>query len=118
MVRSCWCNAVLLLYVILDWIKIMSYTTISQCANDLAFLARLTACAAQEGHPNPELATSQLLRWPVSSASDIEAAYEYAINTGVENPGGNSLVITDQQILSVAQPLLIEAMTPPTPIPG
>ena len=91
----------------------MSYTTIHQCANDLEFMNRLTACAAQEGHTNPEWAMSTILRWPIASAADIADAYEYAINVGNEHPGGDPTVITDQQILSAAQPLLIQSMTPP-----
>ena len=91
----------------------MSYTTINQCATDEAFLARLRACAAQEGHPNPEYAASALLRWPVSSSSEIEEAYEYAIDNDVSWPGGNPTVITDAMILSVAQPILIASMTLP-----
>jgi hypothetical protein len=89
----------------------MSYTTIHQCANDEAFQARLMAAAAQEGHDNPEYAMSVLLRWPVSSSTDIADAYEFAVNSGNENPGGDPTVITDQQILSAVQPIL----NPPPP---
>lgn len=91
----------------------MSYTTINQCANDPEFLNRLTACAAQEGHPYPEVAATNILRWPLSTHADIEDAYAYALNVGNEHPGGDPTVITDQQILSAAQPLLIAALTPP-----
>jgi hypothetical protein len=86
----------------------MSYTTIHQCAHDEAFIARLMAAAAQEGHPNPEYASSVLLRWPVSSATDIAGAYEFAVNSDNPNPGGDPTVITDQQILSAVQPILEE----------
>lgn len=89
----------------------MSYTTIHRCANDEAFQARLEACAAQEGAENPNYAMSVLLRWPVSSHTDIEAAYEYAINAGNANPGGDPTVITDAQILAACQPIL----KPPSP---
>ncbi len=95
----------------------MSYTTINQCANDEAFLARLRAAAAQEGHSNPEYAASALLRWPVSSASDVAEAYEFAVNSGNENPGGDPTVITDAQILAKVQPIL-EAYEPPPPPTG
>jgi hypothetical protein len=86
----------------------MSYSTIHQCANDEAFQARLTAAAAQEGHANPEYAMSALLRWPVSSATDIAAAYEYAVNADNPDPGGDPTVITDGQILSAVQAILNE----------
>lgn len=91
----------------------MSYNSIHQCANDEAFQARLMACAAQEGHENPEYAMSSILRWPVSSLTDIEAAYEYALNADNPNPGGDPTVITDQQILSAVQTIL----NPPQPEP-
>lgn len=84
----------------------MSYTTIHQCASDPAFMARLEAAAAQEGHENPNYAMSELLRWPVSTKTDIAAAYESAVLNGNENPGGDPAVITDAQILSAVQPIL------------
>jgi hypothetical protein len=84
----------------------VSYTTIHRCANDEAFLARLEAAAAAEGHDNPTYAAGVLLRWPVSSATDIAAAYEYAVTAGNIDPGGDPTVITDQQILSAVQPIL------------
>ena len=67
----------------------MSYTTIHQCANDEEFQARLMAAAAQEGHENPEYAMSVLLRWPVSAATDVAEAYEYAVNSS--NPSHRRL---------------------------
>lgn len=94
----------------------MSYTTIHQCANDENFNNRLQAAAAQEGHESPEYAAGVLLRWPVSSRSDIEEAYEYALNSSNPNPGGDPTVITDQQILSAVQEILNNPM-PVTPPP-
>lgn len=84
----------------------MSYTTIHQCANDEAFQARLMAAAAQEGAENPEYAMSVQLRWPVSSRTDIEEAYEFAVNSDNPNPGGDPTVITDGQILAAVQSIL------------
>ena len=94
----------------------MSYTTIHQCANDEAFQARLMAAAAQEGHDNPEYAMSVLLRWPVSSATDVADAYEYAVNSDNPNPGGDDTVITDEMILSKVQPILNPSL-PDLPTP-
>lgn len=71
------------------------------------------ACAAQEGSPHPEYTMSNDLRWPVSSQTDIEAAYEYALNADNPDPGGDPTVITDQQILSAVQHIL----NPPPPEP-
>lgn len=89
----------------------MSYTTINQCANDIEFQGRVTACIAQEGRINPGELISSVL-WPVASANDIAAAYEYAINSGNEHPGGDATVITDQMILSAVQAHL----PPPPPV--
>jgi hypothetical protein len=77
----------------------MSFATINRCANDSAFVGRLTACAAQEGDHN---ATGQLV-WPVASAADIEAAYASALANDNPDPGGDESVITDQMILSAVQ---------------
>jgi hypothetical protein len=80
----------------------MSYATIARSANDPALQARITAAAAQEGATNPDMA-AVALRWPVCSASDIEAAYASAVAGGNPNPGGDEAVITDGMILSAVQ---------------
>lgn len=80
----------------------MSYATIFQCANDLPFRGRVTACCAQEGATEPENTADQIL-WPVSAAADVEAAYASAVIAGNPNPGGDESVITDQMILSAVQ---------------
>jgi hypothetical protein len=80
----------------------MSYNTISTCANDQAFKARLNAAAAQEGAVDPIGVAYQLV-WPVSTAADIEAAYASALVAGNPNPGGDEGVITDGMILSAVQ---------------
>ncbi len=84
----------------------MSYTSIHQCANDPEFQNRLTAAAAQEGEENPEYSMGVKLRWPVASATDIEDAYEYAVNAGNPSPGGDPTVITDAMILAKVQSIL------------
>lgn len=95
----------------------MSYNTIHQCANDEAFQNRLVACAAQEGEESPEYSMSVKLRWPVSSLTDIEEAYEYAVNSDNPNPGGDDTVITDAQILSAVQYILNPPPPDPPPAP-
>jgi hypothetical protein len=80
----------------------MSYKTINRCANDQSFIGRLTAASAQEGAYEPSYAAN-LLRWPVSSASDIEAAYASAIAGENPDPGGDESVITDGMILGQVQ---------------
>jgi hypothetical protein len=80
----------------------MSYSTINKCANDSAFMGRVMACCAQEGSTNPSNDMYTLI-WPVSSATDIEAAYASALASENPNPGGDETVITDGMILSAVQ---------------
>lgn len=93
----------------------MSYSTVNACANDQGFLNRLLACIAQEqvAHslvPSPHQHLEPF-RWAVSSASDVEAAYAYALNAGNPNPGGDDTVITDSMILSSVQALWPDVVT-------
>ena len=80
----------------------MSYNTINVCANDQAFIGRITAAAAQEGVADPPWTAAEI-RWAVSAKSDIEAAYASALAGGNPNPGGDESVITDGMILSAVQ---------------
>ena len=80
----------------------MSYTSINRCANDSSFTGRVTAACAAEGRNPPEEAMLSV-RWPVASASDVEAAYESALAAGNEDPGGDPAVVTDGMILSAVQ---------------
>lgn len=89
----------------------MSYTSISKCADDGHFNARITACCAQEGITNPQQEASEI-RWAVAAKSDIEAAYAYALNAGNPSPGADPTVITDGQILSAVQSIYDPAGTP------
>lgn len=86
----------------------MSYATINRNANDQAFIGRVNACLAQEGHW--EMAGLLETMYTVASAPDIEAAYAYALSVGNENPGGDEGVVTDGMILAKVQ-----ATWPPTP---
>lgn len=81
----------------------MSFGTINQCANDEAFLGRVTACAAAEGATDPPTVAWFHYRWPVAAASDIEAAYASALAASNPDPGGDESVITDGMILSAVQ---------------
>jgi len=85
----------------------MSYTTISACFNDSAFIARVRACVAQEQiakgvAPEPEAMLPSMV-WAVAAASDVEQAYAYALTAGNPNPGGDESVITDAMILAHVQ---------------
>ena len=85
----------------------MSYSTISRCANDQAFLARVNACIAQEqGAKNQPVNPGLLLQemsWAVASASDVESAYASALAAQHGNPGGDQSVISDGMILANVQ---------------
>ena len=100
----------------------MSYSTITQCVNDQAFTARVTACIAQEqlakGEvPSPWGFTSSFA-WAVASASDVEAAYASALAAQNPNPGGDESVITDSMILAHVQANWpgVETVPPPPPL--
>jgi hypothetical protein len=79
----------------------MSYATINSCARDSAFMGRVNACVAQEHRW--DLANVYETMYTGASATDIEAAYAYALNSGNPNPGGDETVVTDGMILSAVQ---------------
>ena len=85
----------------------MSYSTISQCRSDGAFYNRVLAAVAQEQKARdipvqPESLVNSMV-WEVATASDVETAYEYALNAGTPDPGGDPTVITDGMILANVQ---------------
>lgn len=85
----------------------MSYSSIHRCVGDSAFQGRVSSCVAQEqsGHgsaPAPYLFVDPFC-WVVASASDVEAAYAFAILSENPNPGGDPTVITDGMILTNVQ---------------
>jgi hypothetical protein len=94
----------------------MSYNTIYSCANDSSFQGRLTSAVAQEGAFDPGQVMFQL-RWVVSTAADIEAAYASALAADNPNPGGDESVITDGMILSAVQANWDEAWESPPATP-
>jgi len=85
----------------------VSFNTISQCVSDGAFVARVTACVAQEqqarGEPASPNALQDQMRWAVATATDVEAAFASAVAAGNPNPGGDESVITDGMILANVQ---------------
>lgn len=93
----------------------MSYTTIYQAAHDSALEERTVAAAQKEAFNNPEYGDTeygQLVKrgqgavWQLFQyvmAVGTETDYEYAVNAGNPNPGGDPAVITDAAILGVVQ---------------
>ena len=70
-------------------------------------MARINAAIAQEqlakGDDVSPYMLSTNMSWAVSAASDVEQAYEYAVNAGNPDPGGDPAVITDGMILAGVQ---------------
>ncbi|MGB8020742.1 MAG: hypothetical protein WCF04_05895 [Candidatus Nanopelagicales bacterium] len=78
------------------------YWEISRLAMDNAMVARVIACAAQEGIPDPENWVFAH-RWQWAASLGWGAAWAYALATGVAELGQNPAVITDLQILAAVQ---------------
>ena len=91
----------------------MSLESINICAHDQSLFGRVTACAAKEGVFPPETAATGTI-WQISSASDVEAAYESALAANNPDPGGDPAVITDGMILAKFQ----ASWPPPAPAGG
>jgi hypothetical protein len=83
----------------------MSFSTINRCANDQSFANRIAGCLAGEGQTNPLSVVGEVI-WPVSAASDVEAAYASALAADNPDPGGDESVITDGMILAHVQAAL------------
>ena len=82
----------------------MSYSTIAQCATDDALFQRIRAAVStQAGAPSPPDPYAYAIVWPLSAASDVEAAYASALAAGNDDPGGDETVITDGMILANVQ---------------
>lgn len=74
----------------------MSYWDISEMAQDIDMQARIWACAAQE-----HLDSVNILR--ICAAPGWDAAWASAVAAGVERPGKDPAVISDEMILSSVQ---------------
>jgi len=85
----------------------MSYNTIAASAGDQALIMRIAACAAQEGVEADPTTWAMQHVWHISSNSEIEEAYEYAVNSENPNPGGDDGAITDAMILAQVQPIVL-----------
>ena len=88
----------------------MTYNAIAKMAQDTSLLLRITACASQEGSDAPEFFADSH-RWQLAATPGWPEAYQFAIDSGVEDPGASETVITDPMILAAVQPM-IEAETP------
>ncbi len=75
------------------------YWECAQLAMNLDVVARVTACAAQEGIPDP-VNWVDTHRWRWASSPGWGAAWAYALASGVTDPGKNPGVIPDGMILA------------------
>jgi hypothetical protein len=90
----------------------MGYYEQSQLSADMDFYSRIAACAAVEvADANPQMWAQNNI-WHIAASPGFADAYSYALNTGVENPGRDPAVITDEMILSAVQ-----AHIPATSVP-
>ena len=87
----------------------MSYATQSLLANDVDFVARCNASAAQEIAPSNTVSPLSYVAmhiWTLAATPGFDAAYESAIASGIGRPGWDPAVITDSMILSAMQALI------------
>lgn len=86
----------------------MSYTSQAQLSVDSLFIERIAASAAVEvphTHQPYKWATDNI--WWIAASPGFADAYEYALLNGNPEPGKDPSVITDSQILSAVQALLV-----------
>jgi hypothetical protein len=106
----------------------MSFSTIARSTYDSALRERIISATTQEAWNNPEAydtlygkevrtlqENGNAMIWAVCTATDIEAAYAYALNSNNPNPGGDEGVITDSMILSSVQSRWPQDPAPPEP---
>lgn len=75
-------------------------------------MERVTACAATQDITDPA-SWAWTHQWKLSAEPGWDAAYAYAIDTGVVEPGNSEVVINDQMILSAVQAMLTAEEAPP-----
>ncbi len=86
----------------------MSYFDQSSLARDGDFALRIAACVSNElpdVYP-PEWASAH--QWQIAAAPGFAAAYSSAVAGEVPNPGRDPAVISDAQILSAVQAVLVD----------
>lgn len=84
----------------------MSYNNIAAIARDFDLQQRLIACAAEQGHTEPETFIEAHI-WTLAASPGWAAAWGSALATDPPNarPGYDESVITDGNILSAVQAL-------------
>ena len=80
----------------------MSFASIAQCTNDMAFSQRVTAAYAKEGVQPPDQAWFAM-RWAIAADPSIEPPYASALAANNPNPGGDESVVTDGMLTAAVQ---------------
>ena len=83
----------------------MTYAAMAEMARDEDLLARVTACAAEQGADSPEYWTHEH-RWQIAAQPGWASSWDYAHAAGVARPGWDAGVITDGAILASVQALM------------
>lgn len=91
----------------------MAYSDQAMLSQDYDFAQRIAACAAVEIELNGEqpMVWASNNQWLIAAAPGFADAYASAVAGGVQRPGNDPSVISDQQILAAVQHL--ESTTTP-----
>jgi hypothetical protein len=85
------------------------YTDVAALATDGNFRNRIAACASTEQVVGADLgglhptAWADTYQWQIASSPGFGDAYASAVAGGVENPGADPAVVTDEQVLAAVQ---------------
>jgi len=89
----------------------MTYRSIVEMASSQSLIARIAAAAAEQGVQGNPLTWAQENIWKIAASPGWADSWGYAVDTATVNvnpdTGGRSDVITDGNILSVVQPLVL-----------
>jgi len=89
----------------------VSYRTQALLARDPQLMERITACAATQDVTDPA-SWAWSHQWQFSAEPGWDAAYSYAIDTNVTDPGNSEVVVNDGMILAAVQAMLTEETAP------
>lgn len=100
----------------------MAYYDTARLKTDTEFLERSAACYATEQDPaaggvylvDPDLWATRNA-WAMASQPGFGDAYASALVAGNEHPGSDPAVITDAQVLSAVQSLIVAEAAAPVP---
>jgi hypothetical protein len=89
----------------------MAYYDVALLHSDADFLLRVAACYTTEPDTTEDPDSwAALHAWDIASAPGFGDAYASALASGVEQPGADQSVISDNQILGAVQYLLAQPL--------